>query len=213
VAYRETFGRASMGEGRFERQTGTVNHYGHVVVRFEPNERGGGYVFRDETRGEIAKVFVPAVREGIREAMEAGVIAGYPVVDLVATLVGGSWDEADSTELAFKIAGSFAFRDGATRAEPTLLEPMMEVEIVTPDEFMGEVIGDLSSRRGRVVGVDSFGGAHTVRGDAPLANLFGYATELRSATQGRATHSMRFGYYAPIPAKDAETVIQRARGY
>ena len=213
VAYRETVTQPALGEGTFERQIGGQAQFAHVSMRFEPNERGEGYVFADESNGQIPKPFVAAARDGAREALEAGVVAGYPLLDVVATLVGGTWREGESTELAFKIAATFAFRDAATRAAPTLLEPVMEIEIVTPDETMGDVIGDLSARRGRVVGVDSYGGIHTIRGEAPLANLFGYATDVRSATQGRATHSMRFGYYAPIPTKDAESVIQRARGY
>ena len=213
VAYRETLAGVARGEGQFERLVGGQNQFAHVVIRFSPSERGSGFVFADETNGRFPKHLVTAAKDGTREALEGGVLAGYPVVDVAATLVDGSWRDVESTELAFKIAATFAFRDAAPRAEPTLLEPVMEVEIVTPDEAMGDVIGDLSARRGRVVGVDSYGGVHTVRGEAPLATLFGYATDLRSATQGRATHSMRFGYYAPVPARDAESVLQRARGY
>ena len=214
VAYRETLTRAAKGKAEFAKPIGGRNQFARVTVRFEPNERGAGFAFMDETTAEtFPRQFVAPVGEGVREALEAGAVAGYPVVDVKATLIGGEFDDAESSELAFKIAGSLAFRDAAAKAEPTLLEPMMEIEIVTPDDFMGEAIGDLSARRGRVVGMDSYGGVHTIRGEAPLANLFGYATDLRSATQGRATHTIRFGYYAPIPAKDAEGVIQRARGY
>ncbi len=209
VAYRETITRPVKAEGRFIRQTGGRGQYGHVWLELEPKEKGKGFEFEDAIRGgSIPKEYIPAVEKGIVEALDSGVIAGYPVVDVLARLVDGSYHEVDSSEMAFKIAGSMAFKAGFQRAGPVLLEPIMSVEVVVPESYMGDVIGDLSSRRAHIEGmVPRIGGATAINAFVPLATMFGYATDLRSSTQGRGTFTMEFDHYDQLPANIAETVI------
>jgi len=214
VAYRETIRRAvEKVEHRYVRQTGGRGQYGHVVLNLEPTGPGGGYEFVDKiTGGVIPKEYIPAVDAGIQDAMQSGVLAGYPVVDVRATLVFGSYHEVDSSEMAFKIAASMAFKEACKRAGPVLLEPVMAVEVVTPDDYLGDVIGDLSSRRGRVEGMDQRVNNQVVRAEVPLAEMFGYATDLRSRTQGRATYTMQFKSYQEVPEQVAQEIVARARG-
>ncbi|MDT6963772.1 elongation factor G [Cupriavidus sp. SZY C1] len=211
VAYRETIKSAAKDvEGKFVKQSGGRGQYGHVVLNLEPLQQGGGYEFVDAIKGGVVpREFIPAVDKGIRETLESGVLAGYPVVDVKATLVFGSYHDVDSNENAFRMAGSMAFKEGMRRAKPVLLEPMMAVEVETPEEFTGNVMGDLSSRRGIVHGMEdiSGGGGKIVRAEVPLATMFGYSTSLRSLTQGRATFTMEFKHYAEAPANVAEAVI------
>ncbi|MER3487322.1 MAG: elongation factor G [Chloroflexota bacterium] len=209
VAYRETAGRAVKGvEGRFVRQTGGRGQYGHVVIDLEPAEPGSGYEFIDKiVGGRIPREFIPAVDLGIQEAMESGLLAGYPVVDVRVTLVDGSYHEVDSSEMAFKMAGSIAFKEAMKRAQPKLLEPVMMVEVVTPEEYLGDVMGDLNARRGHVLGLERRGNAQVVRARVPLANMFGYATDLRSTTQGRATFTMQFDRYEEVPQSIAGEIV------
>ncbi|MBI5167191.1 MAG: elongation factor G [candidate division NC10 bacterium] len=212
VAYRETFMGAAEAEGKFIRQTGGRGQYGHVFLRLEPQEAGLGFEFENRiVGGVIPKEYIPAVEKGVREALEAGVLAGYPVVDVKVTLYDGSYHEVDSSEMAFKIAGSLAFKEAAKRAKPVLLEPVMRVDVVVPDDFLGEVIGDLNARRGRVLGIEVRSAAHVVSAEVPLVEMFGYATDLRSITQGRATYTMQFFRYEPVPANIAEEIISRGR--
>jgi elongation factor G len=197
VSYRETITIPVRSEGRYIRQTGGHGQYGHVWLELEPLPKGEGYVFEDETsQGVIPKEFIPAINAGVSEAMESGVLAGYPVVDIKVRLVGGSYHEEDSSALAFKIAGSMALKSGVQKAKPILLEPIMRVEVVVPEEFVGDVIGDLNSRRAQIEGMEARGAVQAVRAHAPLAEMFGYATSLRSLTQGRGTFTMEFDYYA-----------------
>ena len=214
VAYRETIRRATEAEGRFVRQSGGHGQFGVVDLRIEPMAKGGGFEFVDETKGgSIPRNFIPSVEDGVREAMESGVLAGYPMVDVKAVLLDGQYHDVDSSDLAFKIAGSMAFKKAAEKAEPVLLEPMMEVEVVTPQEFMGEVIGDLSSRRGKVLNMENRAGAQVIESRVPLATMFGYATRLRSITQGRATYTMQFGAYEAVPQQIfAELTARNAEG-
>jgi elongation factor G len=214
VAYRETITEpVERVEERYVRQTGGRGQYGHVIISLEPTGPGGGYAFVDKvTGGDIPREYIPAVDAGIQEAMEGGVLAGYPLVDIRATLLGGSYHEVDSSEMAFKIAGSMAFKKAVRQDKPVLLEPIMAVEVVTPDDYMGDVIGDLSSRRGKVDGMEQRGNAQVVRAHVPLAEMFGYATDLRSRTQGRATYTMQFDSYQQVPGSIAEEIIARIRG-
>ena len=214
VAYRETITTpVESVEERYIRQTGGRGQYGHVVISLEPTGPGGGYEFVDKvTGGDIPREYIPAVDAGIQEAMEGGVLAGYPLVDLRALLLTGSSHDVDSSEMAFKIAGSMALKKAARRAKPALLEPIMEVEVVTPEDYMGDVIGDLSSRRGKVEGMEQRGSSQVVRAQVPLAEMFGYATDLRSRTQGRATYTMQFDSYQPVPESIATEIIARVRG-
>ncbi|MGH7362133.1 MAG: elongation factor G [Candidatus Methylomirabilales bacterium] len=213
VAYRETLTNPVEAEGRFIRQTGGRGQYGHVWLRLEPRPPGNGSEFINKiVGGVIPREYIPAVEKGVREAMETGLLAGYPVVDMRVTLFDGSYHEVDSSELAFKIAGSLAFKDGARRAKPILLEPIMQVDVVVPDEFMGDVIGDLSARRGRVQRIESRAAAQMIRAEVPLAEMFGYATTLRSLSQGRATHTMQFARYEPVPTTIAEEIVSRVAG-
>jgi len=214
VAYRETIRNSVQKiEERYVRQTGGRGQYGHVVISLEPTGPGGGYEFIDKiTGGVIPREYIPAVDAGIQQAMEGGVIAGYPLVDVRITLTGGSYHDVDSSEMAFKIAGSMAFKKAARQAKPVLLEPIMAVEVVTPEDYMGDVIGDLSSRRGRVEGMEQRGNAQVVRSQVPLAEMFGYATDLRSRTQGRATYTMQFDSYQKVPESIAQEIIARIRG-
>ena len=214
VAYRETVRKkVDKVEERYIRQTGGRGQYGHVVISLEPLGPGGGYEFVDAiTGGVIPKEYIPAVDAGIQEALTAGVLAGYPSVDLRVTLTHGSYHDVDSSEMAFKIAGSMAVKKAARAASPVLLEPVMAVEVVTPDDYMGEVIGDLSSRRGKVEGMDQRGNSQVIKALVPLADMFGYATDLRSRTQGRATYTMQFHSYAEVPDGIAKEIIARATG-
>jgi elongation factor G len=212
VSYRETIRRAAEGNGRFIRQTGGHGQYGHAVVRLEPRGRGEGYEFVDKViGGVIPREYIRAVEAGVREALNTGVYAGFPVVDIRAVLHDGSYHEVDSSELAFKIAASMAVKDAFERADPAILEPVMRVEATMPEEFMGDVIGDLNSRRGHIEGMESRGTTQVVRALVPLASMFGYATDLRSMTQGRATYSMEFAHYAEVPAQLANELIQKSR--
>jgi elongation factor G len=214
VAYRETIRRsAEKVEGRYVRQSGGRGQYGHVVITVEPTGPGGGYEFIDRiTGGVIPKEYIPAVDAGIQEALTSGVLAGYPAVDVRVILTDGSYHEVDSSELAFRIAGSMAVKEAAKRAQPVLLEPVMAVEVVTPEEYMGDVIGDLSSRRGKVEGMEQRGTSQVIRALVPLADMFGYATDLRSRTQGRATYTMQFSAYHEVPDSIAREIVARARG-
>jgi len=214
VAYRETVRKkVDKIEERYIRQTGGRGQYGHVVISIEPLGPGGGYEFVDAiSGGVIPKEYIPAVDAGIQEALTSGVLAGYPTVDLRVTLTYGSYHDVDSSEMAFKIAGSMAVKKAARAARPVLLEPVMAVEVVTPDDYMGEVIGDLSSRRGKVEGMDQRGNAQVIRAQVPLADMFGYATDLRSRTQGRATYTMQFHAYAEVPDSIAKEIVARATG-
>ncbi|WP_427340808.1 elongation factor G [Caloranaerobacter sp. DY30410] len=208
VAYKETITKAVDVEGKFVRQSGGRGQYGHVKIRIEPKERGTGYEFVNQiVGGVIPKEYIPAVDAGIREAMLNGVLGGYPVLDVKVTLYDGSYHEVDSSEMAFKIAGSMAFKEGMKKGNPVLLEPIMKVEVVVPEEYMGDVMGDINSRRGRVEGMESRSGAQVIRGYVPLAEMFGYATDLRSKTQGRGTYTMQFSHYEPAPSSVAEKVL------
>jgi len=212
VAYRETVGKAvEKIEGRFVRQTGGRGQYGHAVINLEPAGPGEGYEFADKiVGGKVPREYIPSVDLGIQEAMESGVLAGYPVVDVRIALVDGSYHEVDSSELAFKVAGSMAFKNAMQRAKPKLLEPVMAVEVVTPEEYLGDVMGDLNSRRGRVEGMEPRGNAQSVRARVPLATMFGYATDLRSTTQGRATFTMQFDRYEEVPQTIATEIVSAA---
>jgi elongation factor G len=210
VAYRETIRRASEAEGRFVRQTGGHGQFGVVDLRIEPLEKGGGFEFVDGTKGgSIPRNFIPSVEDGVKEAMENGMLAGYPMVDIRATVTDGKYHEVDSSEIAFRIAGSMAFKEACEKASPVLLEPVMDVEVVTPQEFMGDVIGDLNSRRGKILDMEGRGGAQVIEARVPLANMFGYATRLRSMTQGRANYTMQFGVYEPVPQNIFEELTAR----
>ncbi|MCK5335559.1 MAG: elongation factor G, partial [Gammaproteobacteria bacterium] len=211
VAYRETIRTAVEQEGKFVRQSGGRGQYGHVWLKIEPQEPGAGYEFVNEiTGGTVPREYIPAVDKGIKEQMENGVIAGFPVVDIKVTLFDGSYHDVDSNEMAFKIAGSMGFKAGAAKASPVLLEPMMKVEVVTPEDYMGDVMGDLNRRRGLVQGMEDTPSGKTISAEVPLAEMFGYATDLRSATQGRATYSMEFEKYSETPASIAEAVISKS---
>ena len=214
VAYRETIkDKVEKVETRYVRQTGGKGQYGHVVLTLEPTGPGGGYEFVDKISGGIIpKEYIPSVDAGIQDAMQGGVLAGYPTVDIRAILTYGSYHDVDSSEMAFKIAGSMCFKEAARKAHPILLEPIMSVEVVTPEDYMGDVIGNLSSRRGKVEGMDQRGNNQVVRAQVPLAEMFGYATDLRSRTQGRATYTMQFGSYQEVPQSVAEEIIKRVRG-
>jgi len=214
VAYRETIRHAVQKvEGRYVRQTGGRGQYGHVVISLEPTGPGGGYEFVDKISGGVVpKEYIPAVDAGIQDALTSGVLAGYPVVDVRVALTYGSYHEVDSSEMAFKIAGSIAVKEAARKAGPVLLEPVMAVEVVTREENMGDVIGDLSSRRGKVEGMEQRGANQVIRALVPLADMFGYATDLRSRTQGRATYTMQFSAYHEVPDSIAREIIARARG-
>jgi elongation factor G len=213
VAYKETIRRGVEQQGRFVRQTGGRGQYGDVWIKLEPQEPGAGFEFVDAIKGgSIPREYIPAVEKGIKEATDNGPLAGYPVVDVKATLFDGSYHDVDSSEIAFKIAGSMAFKEAARKANPVLLEPIMAVEVVVPEDFMGDVIGDLSSRRGKVLGMDTRPAAQAIDARVPLAQMFGYATDLRSMTQGRATYTMQFSHYEPVPTAVAEGIIAKFDG-
>ncbi len=210
VAYRETIRKSAEAEGRFVRQSGGHGQFGVVELRIEPLEKGGGFEFVDATKGgSIPRNFIPSVEDGVKEAMETGVLAGYPMVDVRVVLLDGKYHEVDSSELAFKIAASMGFREAVGKADPVLLEPVMEVEAVMPQEFMGEVIGDLNGRRGKILNMENRAGAQVVEARVPLATMFGYATRLRSMTQGRATYTMQFGAYEPVPQQIYAELMER----
>jgi elongation factor G len=211
VAYRETIRRMVEQEGKFVRQSGGRGQYGHVYLRIEPLEQGAGYEFENAiVGGVVPKEYVPAVDKGAQEQMENGVIAGYPLVDCKVTLYDGSYHDVDSSEMAFKIAGAMAFKDGALKADPVLLEPIMKVEVVTPEDYMGDVMGDLNRRRGLPQGMDDSPAGKIIRAEVPLAEMFGYATDLRSMSQGRAVYSMEFDKYSEVPQNVADTVMRKA---
>jgi elongation factor G len=210
VAYRETIRASTEVEGKFVRQSGGRGQFGHVWLRIEPQPAGDGYEFVNEiVGGVVPKEYIPAVDKGVQEAMEGGVIAGYPVVDVKVTLYDGSYHEVDSNENAFKIAGSMGFKAGVQKARPVILEPMMKVEVETPEEYMGDVIGDLNSRRGMIHGMEDGPTGKMVNAEVPLSEMFGYATSLRSSTQGRASYSMEFAKYSEVPSSVAEAIIKK----
>jgi elongation factor G len=213
VAFRETITRkVERVEGKFVRQSGGKGQYGHVVINLEPTKAGSGFVFEDLiVGGVVPREFIRPIETGIKEALETGVLAGYPVVDVKVELIDGSYHDVDSSEAAFKIAGSMAFKEAARRAGPVLLEPVMEVEVVAPSEYLGDVIGDLSSRRGKIGGMAQRGEAQVVTAQVPLAEMFGYSTVLRSLSQGRAVYSMQFNHYEEVPKSVAEAIISKQK--
>jgi len=213
VAYRETIRRKGEAQGKFVRQTGGRGQYGDVYIEVEPNEAGGGFVFENKiVGGAVPREYVPAVEKGIKEAMETGIMAGYPMVDIKVFLTDGSYHDVDSSEMAFKIAGSMGFKEACRKAKPALLEPVMDVEVVTPEEYMGAIVGDLNSRRGRIVSMEARGTSQVIRANVPLATMFGYATEMRSMTQGRATYTMQFARYEEVPTAISEEIMAKVAG-
>jgi elongation factor G len=213
VAYKETIRKSYTQETRFVKQSGGRGQYAHVQIEVSPNEAGKGFVFENNIKGGvIPREYIPAIEKGIREALSSGPLAGYPVLDCKVSLIYGSYHEVDSSEMAFKICGSMAFKEACRRATPVLLEPIMDVEVVVPEEYMGDVIGDLNGRRGRIQSMNARGNAQVVAAQVPLATMFGYATDLRSRTQGRATFTMQFGHYEPVPASVSEELVARAVG-
>jgi elongation factor G len=212
VAYRETIRGSVEQEGKFVRQSGGRGQYGHVWLKLAPNETGKGFEFRNELfGGSVPKEYVPAVEKGIKEQMENGVIAGYPVVDVIVTIFDGSYHDVDSSEMAFKMAGSIGFKEGARKASAVLLEPVMKVETLTPEEYMGDVMGDLNRRRGILQGVDDVPAGKAIHAEVPLSEMFGYATDIRSMSQGRATYSMEFLKYNEVPANVAKEIIEKRK--
>jgi elongation factor G len=214
VAYRETIRKSALKvEGKFVRQSGGRGQYGHVVINLYPGETGSGFVFEDKiVGGVVPREYIGPTEQGIKEAMDTGVLAGYPMVDVRVELIDGSYHDVDSSEMAFKIAGSMAFKEAVRRASPVLLEPIMDVEVVTPAEYMGDVMGDLSSRRGKIGGMMQRGEAQVIGASVPLSEMFGYSTTLRSATQGRAVYSMQFSRYEEMPKSKAEEIIAKVNG-
>jgi len=213
VAYRETIRRKSEAEGKYIRQTGGRGQYGQAKIRIEPNEPGKGYEFINEVvGGSVPKEFIKPIDQGIQEALEGGILAGYPMVDVKVELYDGSYHDVDSNEMAFKIAGSMAFKEAARKASPVLLEPVMAVEVVTPEDYAGVIMGDLSSRRGRIEGMEHRAGSQVIKAIVPLAEMFGYATHMRSSTQGRAEYSMHFARYEEVPRSAADEIIGRSQG-
>ena len=213
VAYRETITKKVKVEGKFVRQSGGRGQYGHVWLEIEPQEAGKGFEFVDAIKGGVVpREYIPAVGKGALEATDNGILAGFPVVDVKVTLIDGSYHEVDSSEMAFKIAGSMGFKEGCAKASPIILEPIMSVEVVVPEDYMGDVIGDLNSKRGRIMGMDSRAGAQVISAMVPLASMFGYSTDLRSATQGRATYAMTFDHYEPVPKSVAEEIVAKVKG-
>jgi len=213
VAYRETVRKKAEAQGRYVRQTGGRGQYGDVYLEVEPNEAGKGFEFENKIiGGSIPREYIPAVEKGIREALDTGVLAGYPIVDVKVQLTDGSYHEVDSSEMAFKIAASMGFKEACRRAKPVLLEPVMDVEVVTPEEYMGAIVGDLNSRRGRIVSMEARGSSQVIRATVPLGQMFGYATEMRSMTQGRATYTMQFARYEEVPPGIAEEIMAKVAG-
>lgn len=210
VSYRETISKQADAEGKYVRQSGGHGQYGHVKIIIEPNEAGKGFEFINKiVGGAIPKEFIGPAQQGIEEACQAGVLAGYPLLDIKVTLYDGSFHEVDSSEMAFKIAGSMAFKEAVMKAAPVLLEPAMKVEITTPDDYLGDVMGDVNSRRGKIQGMNPKNGFHVLDAFIPLGEMFGYATDLRSKTQGRATYSMQFDHYEPVPKSIADEIINK----
>jgi elongation factor G len=213
VAYRETIKKKVTAEGKYVRQSGGRGQYGHVVLELEPQEPGKGFEFENKiVGGSVPKEYIAPVQKGIQEAMENGVLAGYPMVDIKVRIIDGSYHDVDSSEMAFKIAGSMGFKEGAHKASPTLLEPIMAVEVVCAEEYMGDIIGDLNSRRGRVQGMNMRGSARVIAAQVPLSEMFGYATDIRSKTQGRATYTMQFEHYEEVPRNISEQIIAKVKG-
>jgi elongation factor G len=213
VAYRETIRKAVKAEGKFVRQSGGKGQYGHVVINIEPGDPGSGFEFVSKiVGGAIPKEYIAPAEQGMKEACESGILAGYPVIDLKATLVDGSYHDVDSSEMAFKIAGSMAVREAVLKASPVLLEPTMKVEVEAPEDFLGDVIGDLNSRRGQIEGMGTETGIAKVAANVPLAEMFGYATDIRSKTQGRGIFSMEFSHYDEVPRNVAEAIIAKNKG-
>jgi elongation factor G len=214
VAYRETVrGHVIDVEGKFVRQTGGRGQYGHVVINLMPTEPGQGFIFEDKiVGGSIPKEYIGPVEQGITEALENGVLAGYPVVDVKVELTDGSYHDVDSSEMAFKIAGSMAFKEAARRAKPILLEPIMDVEVVSPADYVGDVMGDLSSRRGKIGGMTQRALAQVIKSHVPLSEMFGYSTTLRSMSQGRAVYTMQFAHYEEVPKAKADEIINKVKG-
>ncbi|KKR18258.1 MAG: Elongation factor G, partial [Parcubacteria group bacterium GW2011_GWE2_39_37] len=211
-AYRETIKETAEAEGKYVKQSGGRGQYGHCWLRVGPSEVGKGYEFVDETKGgSIPREYIPAIGKGVKEAMTRGVLAGYPMVDVRAVVYDGSYHEVDSNEAAFKIAGSMAFQDAVRRAKPVILEPMMKVGVITPEQFMGDVIGDLNSKRGQIEEMTDRGQVKFITAKVPLASMFGYSTSLRSMTQGRASYSMEFSHYADVPNNVAEEIIGKRK--
>jgi elongation factor G len=210
VAYREAIKKPVEIEGKFVKQSGGKGQYGHVWLKMEPNEAGKGFEFIDAIKGgSVPREFIPAVEKGLRETLPAGVVAGYPVVDVKVTLFDGSYHDVDSNENAFKMAASMAFKDGMRKADPILLEPMMAVEVETPEDYFGDLMGDLSSRRGMIQGMEDNASGKVIRAEVPLAEMFGYSTTMRSLSQGRATYSMEFKHYTEAPRNVAEAVVNK----
>lgn len=213
VAYRETIKKKAEAEGKFVRQSGGRGQYGHCWITLEPSEVGQGFVFENKlVGGVVPKEYVPAIENGIREASQTGILAGYQTIDIKATVFDGSYHDVDSNEMAFKIAGSMAFKNAAAKAQPVILEPIMRVEVTVPEQYMGDIIGDINSRRGRIEGMETLAGAQVIRGFVPLAEMFGYATDLRSGTQGRGVYTMQMDHYEEVPKNVAEGIIAKAQG-
>jgi len=213
VAYKETIRKTVKSEGKFVRQSGGRGQYGHCWVEFTPLEPGSGFEFVNKVvGGVIPREYINPIGAGIEEALQNGILAGYPVLDIRATVYDGSYHDVDSSEMAFKIAGSMAFKAGALKADPAIIEPVMKVEVTVPEEYMGDVIGDISSRRGRIEGMEARGNSQVVRGYVPLSEMFGYSTDLRSATQGRGVYVMQFDHYEEVPKGIAEGIIAKRQG-
>lgn len=212
VAYRETFRTGAKVEGKFVRQSGGRGQFGHVWIEFEPNEEGAGFEFENAiVGGVVPREYIPAVQAGLEDALENGVLAGFPLIDIKAKLFDGSYHDVDSNEMAFKVAASMALKNAVSKCNPVLLEPIMKVEVVIPEEYMGDIMGDITSRRGRVEGMEARGNAQVVRAMVPLAEMFGYATALRSNTQGRGTFTMHMDHYEEVPKSVAEEIIKKIK--
>jgi elongation factor G len=213
VAYRETIRRRGKGVGKYIKQSGGKGQYGHAVLEVEPAEPGSGFEFVSKiVGGTIPKEFIPPIEQGVKQTCESGILSGYPLIDIKVTLVDGSYHDVDSNEMAFKVAGSMAVRDAVNQAAPVVLEPMMKVEVEVPEDYLGDVIGDLNSRRGNIEGMNSDSGIAKVDAQVPLAKMFGYATDIRSKTQGRGIFSMEFSEYSDVPQNEAEAIIARNKG-
>jgi elongation factor G len=214
VAYKETITKSVQTEGRFIRQTGGKGQYGHVVIQMEPAPRSTGYIFENKIiGGVIPKEFIPAVSEGIKQAMNNGFLAGYPLVDIKVTLIDGSYHSVDSSEISFRIAGSMALQEGLKKAKPVLLEPMMKVDVIVPEEYLGDVLGDLNARRAQIAGIQPRKDAQVVSATIPLSDMFGYATDLRSKTQGRAIYTMEFSHYQEVTKVESGKILEKVRGF
>jgi elongation factor G len=214
VAYKESIEGTTKVEGKFIRQSGGHGQYGHVWLEIQPLERGKGFVFNNKiVGGVIPREYIAPVEAGVREAMTNGVLAGYPIVDVEVTLYDGSYHDVDSSEMAFRVAASIAFKNGIMKAKPILVEPIMKVEVIVPEEYMGDVIGDINSRRGSILGMETEIATHIIKSHVPLAEMFGYSTILRSKTQGRGTYSMEFSHYQTVPQSISESIVAKNRGY